>query len=138
MRMLHLKLGRTTRTRALNRSDLAVSLISLCGIGGAFATVQVPAVTWSLGLQSQLKIIGLMLSTMNLRLIASRTTLLLTYEAALGKSTIQDFEAIFIIQACRAHVDWRWRNTIFFLVALPPGLCGSHSGCLLCWVYSHL
>jgi hypothetical protein len=132
------KLGRTEGTRVLNRSDSAALLISLCGIGGAFATVQVHAVALSLKLQNQLNNIGLMLSTMNLRLMASLPTLLLRCEAALGKSTIQDFEAIFINQACRSHVDWRWRNTICFLAALPLGLCGSHSGCTLCWVYSQL
>lgn len=91
-------------------------------MGCAFVTVYVPVIAWWLGLQNQLKLIGFLLSAMNLCLMATLPKFLLRCEAALGQSTIQNFEAIFSNQALRSHVDWRWRSTIFLLLALPPGL----------------
>ena len=116
-------LGNPSRKKHFKVLDILVVLVSWICLAVAIITVTPRLdVAWTLRLQHQLQIIGLMLSIMSQCTQILAPKLWIMMEAWLGRLKLQNFDAIFrnSIMVANAHLVWRVLLLAFIL--LPIGL----------------
>ena len=116
-------LGVPSRKTNLKILDLLVVLVTwLCLAIGVIAITPRLDVAWTLRLQHQLQVVGLMLSIMSQCLQIVAPKLWIMVEAWCGKPKLQNFDAIFrnSIMVSNAHLVWR--ALLLAFIVLPIGL----------------
>ena len=116
-------LGVPSRKKKLKILDLLVVLVTwICLAIAVIAITPRLGVAWTLRLQHQLQVIGLMLSIMSQCLQIVAPKLWIMVEGWCGKPKLQNFDAIFrnSIMVSNAHLVWRALLLAFIL--LPIGL----------------
>ena len=118
-------LGKPSRKKHLKILDILVVLVSWICLAVAIITITPRLdVAWTLRLQHQLQIIGLMLSIMSqcIRILAPKLWIMM--EAWVGKAKLQNFDAIFrdSIMVANAHLVWRALLLAFILLPIDLSL----------------
>lgn len=97
-------------------ASIASLIISICAITPDWS------LSWRLGFEGQIIVIGFLLSIMNLCMRRVTPTLFLILEARWGDSRLQNYEALLRISVTLSHTRLIWRATLLFLLLLPLGL----------------
>ncbi|KAL9052037.1 MAG: hypothetical protein Q9162_005656 [Coniocarpon cinnabarinum] len=118
------KPGGTTRFNVIDLLAIAASAASAAV--GVFITRPASNAAWHLGYGGQLILVGLFLSIQNLALRRLTPITLATFEARLGRSGLQNYEAILRNSAFASHVSVTWRGIIVILTALPIALSAAY------------
>lgn len=116
-------LGKLSRKKHLKVLDLLVVLVTwICLAIAVIAITPRLDVAWTLRLQHQLQVIGLMLSIMSQCLQILAPNLWIMVEAWCSKPKLQNFDAIFrnSIMVSNAHLIWR--ALLLAFIVLPIGL----------------
>ncbi|KAE9369152.1 hypothetical protein N431DRAFT_344857 [Stipitochalara longipes BDJ] len=90
-------------------------IISIC-------TISFSPLSWHLGFQGQLIIVGLMISIMSQCLMKFVPTSFNLIEARWGYSRLQNYDAILRNSPVAKGTGWAWRVAILIFIALPLGL----------------
>ena len=116
-------LGKPSRKKHLKILDILVILVSWICLAIAVITITSRLdVAWTLRLQHQLQIIGLMLSIMSQCTQILAPKLWITMEAWLGRPKLQNFDAIFRNSIMVANANLVWRVLLLAFILLPIGL----------------
>ena len=116
-------LGKASPKPRADNIDLFALLVSLVCFVLAILTV-VPSLTfsWRLGFKKQIVVIGVILGIQNLCLQRVMPSSFVLLEARLGKSVIQNYDAILRNQYIGRHIHPAWRAGLFVLSILPIAL----------------
>jgi hypothetical protein len=82
--------------------------------------------SWRLGYEGQIVVIGFLMSIMALCMKSVASTLFLILEAQWGSSTLQNYDAIVRNTMLSPQTGIHWRGTLLLLVALPLGLSAAY------------
>ncbi|CAF9923703.1 hypothetical protein IMSHALPRED_005996 [Imshaugia aleurites] len=118
-----LPLGVPSQKKLLHITEILSVLASIVCLAAAIPVVSPSlGVAWKLGLKRQLQVIGFLLSIMNqcFRIVSPR--LFLIMEATVGRSLLQNYDAILRNSALLSHTSSLWRMLLLFFIALPLGL----------------
>lgn len=80
------------------------------------------SLSWRLGFEGQIIVIGFLLSIMTLCMRRVAPTLFLILEARWGDSRLQNYEALLRVTITLSHTRLIWRVTLLSLILLPLGL----------------
>ena len=116
-------LGKPSRKTNLKILDLLVVLVTwICLAIAVIAITPRLDVAWTLRLQHQLQIIGLMLSTMSQGLQVLAPKLWIMVEAWCSKPKLQNFDAILRNSTMISNAHLVWRAVLLAFIILPIGL----------------
>ena len=116
-------LGKPSEKKYLKILDILVVLVSWICLAVAIITITPRLdVAWTLRLQHQLQIIGLMLSIMSQCTQILAPKLWIMMEAWLGRPKLQNFDAIFRNSIMVANAHLVWRALLLAFILLPIGL----------------
>ncbi|SLM41059.1 hypothetical protein LPUS_11959 [Lasallia pustulata] len=107
--------------------DLAAVLCSLaCVAASIFVVTPHLTISWWLGFEDQLVVIGFLMSVMTLCVKRLAPTLFLILEAQWGSSNLQNYNAILTNSMWLSQTALLWRTTLFILVLLPLVLSAAY------------
>ena len=116
-------LGKPSRKKNLKILDLLVVLVTwICLAIAVIAITPRLDVAWTLRLQHQLQIIGLMLSTMSQGLQVLAPKLWIMVEAWCSKPKLQNFDAILRSSTMISNAHLVWRAVLLAFIIFPIGL----------------
>lgn len=116
-------LGRPARRRTAKLLDiLAVATSLSCLIMGVVVVHPKLAVSWYLGFQWQIIVVGFLIGVMNLCADMIVPSCLVAIEARYGKSRLQNFEALLMNKFLATHIAFHWRVAIVLFLTLPLAL----------------
>ena len=118
--------GVPCQVHRLSWMDLGASAVVLLSFIVAMVAVLNQTTAVSLGQTNQLVLLGLMLSIMAISTQRQIQILSLLYEARLGKSTLQNFDAILRNAYFSPAVSLGPRASLLFVLALPLALSASY------------
>jgi hypothetical protein len=101
------------------KAVLALLVSLVCFAVAVLVIVPSFGFSWHLGFQFQLVVIGALIGVQNLCLQTVLPNSLVLLEARLGKSAIQNYDAILRNQVLGSHTDWAWRAGLFAFSILP-------------------
>ena len=115
--------GILSRKKLLHATEILAVLVSIICLAAAVIVVS-PSLTvaWKLGVKRQLQVIGFSLSIMNQCFRIASPKLFLIIEATIGRSVLQNYNAILRNSALISHTSWLWRTLLLFFIALLLGL----------------
>ncbi|KAI6083992.1 hypothetical protein F4821DRAFT_243820 [Hypoxylon rubiginosum] len=116
-------LGKPCAKDLLNFLDLGAVIASFCCLAVSICVI-IPSLQWgwSLGLQGQITIVGLLLSIENQCMQRVLPTTFFIIEARWGRSTLQTYDAIIRNTCVQRKTEHRWRVVILGFICLPLGL----------------
>ncbi|KAL8782921.1 MAG: hypothetical protein Q9195_009532 [Heterodermia aff. obscurata] len=116
-------LGKASPKQRIDKKDIFALLGSLaCLILAIFTILPYSSFPWHLGLKNQIIIIGVVLNIQNLCLQRVMQSSFILLEARLGKSVLQNYDAILRKTFISSHVHWAWRVGLCILTLLPTVL----------------
>jgi hypothetical protein len=116
-------LGRPGRKRRFSILDTtAVAISSLCLILSIIVVAPSLSLSWHLGFQGQIIVIGFLLGVMNLCAQRVIPSTLIVIEAKYGPSRLQNYDALLTNKFLSHHVSFHWRLAMVTLLALPLAL----------------
>lgn len=120
-------LGQPQHKAYFSKSDLLAVLGSCSCLAISFYVVT-PRLTlsWRLGYEGQIIVIGLLMSIMANCMKAVAPTLFLVLEAQWGSSTLQNYDAIVRNTMVASHTGVHWRGALLLLTTLPLGLSAAY------------
>jgi hypothetical protein len=120
-------LGKPQSKAYFSTIDLLVVLLSLACLTIAVCVVT-PRLTlsWSLGFDQQIVVIGFLMSIMAMCMKSIAPNLFMILEAKWGDSRLQNYDAIARNTMVASWVSLRWRTVILLLLSLPLGLSAAY------------
>ena len=116
-------LGKPSRKQHFKILDVLILIVSwICFAIAVIAITPRLNVAWTLRLQHQLELIGLMLSIMNLCLRNLATKLWIMAEASRRKPKLQNIDAILRSSIVTSNVHVAWRALLLTFIILPIAL----------------
>ncbi|KAL8840878.1 MAG: hypothetical protein Q9170_001142 [Blastenia crenularia] len=120
-------LGQPTRKPIFDYLDLLAVVASLICLVVAICVVYPDRyLSWRLGFEGQIVVIGFLLGIMNLCLKSVTPTLFLMIETRWGGSRLQNYESILRNSLFLSNAGMLWRITLLFLVVFPLGLSAAY------------
>jgi len=140
--------GDTLKFRPIGKpqSKPTLDILDLCSVFGSFVCLPASicvvtphlAISWRLGFNGQIIIIGFLLSIMNLAMKRMEPRLFLIVEFRWGDSRLQNYDAILRNAISLSKTGVFWRLIFFFFAFLPLALCigykrftGGHSSAVI-------
>lgn len=115
--------GKPRAKPLLNILDVFAVLASIASLIASICVITPDrSLSWRLGFEGQIIVIGFLLSIMNLCMMRVAPTLFLVLEARWGKSSLQNYESLLRNSITLSHTQLIWRITLFSLIVLPLGL----------------
>lgn len=120
-------LGKPQSTAYFSTIDLLAVFSSLACLVIAICVVT-PRLTlsWRLGYEGQIVVIGFLMSIMAICMKSIAPTLFMILEAKWGDSRLQNYDAIARNTMVASWMSLRWRTVILLLVSLPLGLSAAY------------
>ena len=113
-------IGKPQSKPTLDKVDLCTVFGSfLCLVASIYVVTPDLAVSWRLGFNGQIIIIGFLLSIMNLIMKRTASRLFLIIEFRWGGSRLQNYDAILRNAVSLSETGFFWRLTLFFFTFLP-------------------
>lgn len=114
--------GRPARKRNFGILDsIAVFVSLLCLVLGVIVISPSLTLSWQMGYQNQIIVIGFLISVMNICAERVVPSCFLALEAR-GKSRLQNYNAILTNKFLSSHISWYWRVLMILFLALPLAL----------------
>lgn len=107
-------------------SDILVVAITISCCSLAVAVVAHNHLAWWLGVTYQLVVIGFLLSIMNICLSFIAPTFFLLCETRVGRSVLQNYDAILRGSPIGAGIGYSWRTILLLLSILPLGISAGY------------
>ena len=118
--------GVPCRIRRATWKDTATVVVAVIACALSIAAVLAKSIAMEIGQTNQLVVLGLLLAIMGLCTQRQVQKLNLLYEACLGASTLQNFEAFLRNDYFASMVTLQPRLILLFLLLLPLGLSASY------------
>jgi hypothetical protein len=116
-------LGKPVKKKGLHLIHFLAGLLSLSSLGLTIAIVGSETLSWRLGIgNSQLIVLGFLLSIMNLCLGSVAPTLFLLVEARFGQSLLQNYDGLIRNQIFASRLSLSWKFVLGAMTVLPLGL----------------
>jgi hypothetical protein len=116
-------LGQPCEKRLISRTHGSAAAISLiCLLLGILSIMPNLKIAWRLQFSGQIVVIGFLLGIMNLCMQTVLLFSFLLFEARIGPSRLQNFEAIITGKFLSSSISFGWRLVLLLLIALPLGL----------------
>ena len=118
-----IRLGEASSKPWVDWKDIfALSVSLFCFVIAVLAVVPSVSISWRLGLKGQIVVIGVLFGVQNLCLQRVMPNSFVLLEARLGKSVIQNYDAILRNQFLGSHTHSAWRAALLTLGILPIAL----------------
>ncbi|KAJ9612129.1 hypothetical protein H2200_003726 [Cladophialophora chaetospira] len=115
--------GQPARKRKFSiRDSVAVFTSLFCLLLGVIIISPHLTLSWHLGFQNQIIVIGFLIGVMNLCAVRVVPSCFLAIEAKFGKSRLQNYEALLTNKFLSSHVGWYWRVIMILFLAIPLAL----------------
>ena len=120
-------LGQPQQKSYFSNSDLLAVLGScLCLAVSICVVTPYLTLSWRLGYEGQIVVIGFLMSIMAICMKTVAPTLFLVLEARWGSSTLQNYDAIIRNTMLASQTGVHWRGAFLLLAALPLGLSAAY------------
>lgn len=122
-----LALGKPQVKPYFNWVDLLAVFVSFASLTASICVVSPRlSLSWSLGYEDQLVVIGFLLSVMNICLYRVVPTMFLILEYRWGTSCLQNYDAILRNSLTLSQTSEVWRAILLMMIALPLGLSAAY------------